>query len=271
MHVYQSEYYSALQIGSRKSAEVIVPIVMEFVSPKSVADVGCGVGTWLSVFQEKGVTDIKGIDGDYVDRNMLLIPPECFIPCDLNKRFELGREFELVISLEVAEHLPAESAVSFVEFLTSLGPVVLFSAAIPRQGGEHHINEQWPMYWITKFSDQGYVPFDVIRPLVWDNPEVEYWYAQNVLLFVAQRCLNNYPRLLDIHQNHRITPLNLVHPRKYIEECQKSLELEDEIARSRWQLDDLQRRIRNREDPSSYSSGNAFRLFIKSIFYSIKR
>lgn len=92
------------------------------------------VGTWLSVFREKGVKDIVGIDGDYVDQNMLHIPEGAFIALDLTQPIKLNREFDLVVSLEVAEHLPIECAETFVETLTSLGAVILFSAAIPFQG-----------------------------------------------------------------------------------------------------------------------------------------
>jgi hypothetical protein len=128
--------------------------------------------------------DIFGIDGFYVRRELLEIPPEKFVAHDLQEPFRLDRIFDLVVSLEVAEHLPKESAAGFVESLTRLAPVVLFSAAIPFQGGEGHLNEQWPEYWARLFEARGYAPVDCLRRRVWQSPNVSWYYAQNVLIYV---------------------------------------------------------------------------------------
>src|ERR1039458_216669 len=40
--------------------------------------IGCGDGTWLSVFRKLAVDDILGIDGDYVTRDLLQIPQDRF-------------------------------------------------------------------------------------------------------------------------------------------------------------------------------------------------
>ena len=119
----------------------VVPIVLDLIRPGSVVDVGCGLGEWLATFQEHGVSDILGIDGDYVDRDMLYIPQQDFKTIDLNRPFTLNRTFDLAVCLEVAEHLEAEHANDFVESLTRLAPIILFSAAIPLQSGTNHVNE----------------------------------------------------------------------------------------------------------------------------------
>ncbi|MSU72459.1 MAG: hypothetical protein EXS43_08970 [Opitutus sp.] len=46
--------------GSSRSAEVVVPVVRELLAPGSVLDAGCGLGTWLRVWQQNGVQDILG-------------------------------------------------------------------------------------------------------------------------------------------------------------------------------------------------------------------
>jgi 2-polyprenyl-3-methyl-5-hydroxy-6-metoxy-1,4-benzoquinol methylase len=84
-------------------------MIIAAVQPNTVIDVGCGVGTWLAVLAENGVADVWGIDGDYVDRALLEIPEERFLPHDLTKPVRLERRFDLVLCLEVAEHLPADS------------------------------------------------------------------------------------------------------------------------------------------------------------------
>lgn len=192
---YDPTFYAAQADGSQRSAQRIVPVVQEWVDARSVLDVGCGVGTFLSVFAARGVTDIQGVDGDYVPRDRLRIDPARFRPQDLATPLDLGRRFDLVMSLEVAEHLPDEAADRFVESLCRHGHTVLFSAAVPRQGGTHHVNERWPSYWIPKFAARGYEVFDVIRPAVWDDDTVEYWYRQNCLLFADAEGQAASPRL----------------------------------------------------------------------------
>lgn len=94
MHPYAEDFYKPYQEGKRRSAREIVPLVLELIHPQNVIDVGCGVGTWLSVFRECGVEDVQGLDGDWVDKRMLQIPEERFLSFDLTKPFRMDREFE---------------------------------------------------------------------------------------------------------------------------------------------------------------------------------
>ena len=158
--------------GPTISAKVIVPLVMDLVRPASVVDVGCGTGVWLAQFVEAGVSTWLGLDGDYVNRADLRIDPQTFQAADLAEPQRLDQRFDLAVSLEVGEHLPEEAAAILVGSLVAAAPVVLFSSAIPGQGGNHHINEQWPEYWAELFEQQNYVTADVIRPKVWDNESV---------------------------------------------------------------------------------------------------
>lgn len=156
---YSPEFYEYQSQGSLRSAEEVVPIVLEFIRPGSVIDIGCGVGTWLSVFKRHGVPEVLGIDGTYVDTRILRISASEFLPRDVSQKVHVHRKFDLAMSLEVAEHLDAPAAPRFVESLTALAPVVLFSAAIPHQGGAHHVNEQWPDYWEEHFRRHGFVAY----------------------------------------------------------------------------------------------------------------
>jgi SAM-dependent methyltransferase len=215
MPVYTDAFYRQRQEGPARSAREVLPLVLEAVRPRSVVDVGCGVGNWLAVFRELGVADICGVDGDWFDKGMLLIPPECFVGADLKEPIRLNRQFDLVVSLEVAEHLPEECADDFVASLVALGPVVLFSAAVPFQGGVHHVNEQWPEYWAGRFDRHGYVAVDCLRRRLWDNPRVSWWYAQNLLFLVRGERLADYPLLRAAYDP--APPMALVHPRKYLD------------------------------------------------------
>ncbi|MGH9740598.1 MAG: class I SAM-dependent methyltransferase [Candidatus Acidiferrales bacterium] len=213
---YTRSFYEGLHEGVVQSAEVIVPLVLQLIPARSVVDIGCGEGAWLATFQGMGVDDILGVDGDYVDRTALKIPQRCFRAADLSIPLALDRTFDLALSLEVAEHLPAASASVFVESLTRLAPAILFSAAIPFQGGTNHVNEQWPEAWAELFDARGYAVVDAIRKRVWQDQRVEWWYAQNTLLFVRRDLLEQNSRLHAEFQRSNSTQLSLVHPRKYL-------------------------------------------------------
>jgi SAM-dependent methyltransferase len=213
---YEKEFYESRQSGSRQSAEIVIPLLLNIINPKSVIDVGCGIGSWLSVFKECGIEDVLGVDGQWVDKNILMIPREQFVTSDLEKPIKIDRRFDLVVSLEVAEHIHPEHASRFVKSLVDLGPVILFSAAIPLQVGKHHVNEQWPDYWVQHFNEHGYVVVDAIRKRIWQNDLVEYWYAQNILIFAEQDYVKSHSALYDEMRNTVIAQLSLVHPKMYL-------------------------------------------------------
>lgn len=212
--LYDEKFYNFIAKGSEKTAREIVPLVLEFIRPQSVVDVGCGTGAWLSVFQEQGVEDILGVDGDYVELRSLLVPEESFLVHDLTKPLELERQFDLVVSLEVAEHLSHKYAKTFVESLVRLGPVVMFSAAIPYQGGVNHVNEQWQDYWRDLFNENGFEAVDFVRKRVWNNPKVGPWFAQNIVIYIQKDYLDANPLLME-ERKRTDFPLSVVHPKHY--------------------------------------------------------
>ena len=210
---YDPAYYDSHARTARRSAEVVVPIVMELLSPRSVCDVGCGPGIWLSVFAEHGVDEVLGVDGNYVDRETLQIDPDRFVAADLEHGVPPVGSFDLAVSLEVAEHLPETAAAKFVEGLVGLAPAVLFSAAVPGQDGRGHVNEQWPTYWRKQFREHDYRLIDCVRPRVWDSGKVKFWYRQNMLLFVSPALIESRPELERERQRTAAGPLSIVHPR----------------------------------------------------------
>ena len=189
--IYSSEFFAGQADGSARSASVVVPLVLTLLPIKSVIDVGCGVGPWAAEFLANDVPDVWGVDGDYVDRSRLRIPSDRFLARDLTKTLELGRTFDLAVCLEVAEHLPGSRAVGLVADLTSMAPCVLFSAAVPGPTGTGHINPQYLPYWIELFKTHGFEAIDPIRPMIWGNDLVEWFYQQDTVIFAA----SNHPLL----------------------------------------------------------------------------
>ncbi|MBX9888399.1 MAG: class I SAM-dependent methyltransferase [Flavobacteriaceae bacterium] len=189
------------------AAREMVPFLMDLVKPNSVVDVGCGTGTWLKVFEDNKISDFVGIDGAYVDKASLKIKLDSFVEHDLETFYESSSNFDLVISLEVAEHLKEQSAEVFIKTLVGLGDTVIFSAAIPNQGGQNHLNEREPAYWISKFEKEGYKCYDVLRPVFWDNEKVDCWYRQNILLFTKNAQLEQKLKTMKSFLN-----AHLVHP-----------------------------------------------------------
>lgn len=197
----------------------IVPVINELLKPKSVVDIGCGIGTFLKVFKEAGVVEVLGIDGKWVNKKQLLnyIDLDEFIEHDLEKPLLLEKQFDLVLSLEVAEHLSEESADIFVKNLINAGNLIIFSAAIPMQGGQNHLNEQWLPYWESKFSKYDYMIHDVLRPIFWEQPKINWWYKQNMVLIT--------PKDYILHNDLKVNPISkLVH---YDLLCKKDKVLRD--------------------------------------------
>lgn len=175
-HQYTVRYYEEISEGAIRSAKIILG---KYLSKdlKKVIDVGCGLGEW-----NNGNEDYWGIDYR-IDKSKLLIPPERYIECDLNRDFPSGLpDFDLVLCLEVAEHLKPSRAGLLVAYLCSLGDYVLFSAAIPHQGGNGHVNEQWQSYWGELFQKNGYGAI-ALPPELRKNKEIELWYRQNIVMY----------------------------------------------------------------------------------------
>lgn len=213
---YGKAFYDQTRGGSVNSAEIAILLLMDLVNAKSAVDVGCGIGAWLKVLMAHGVSDVLGIDGDHVHRDVLQIPRERFLPLDIRKPLALERRFDVALSLEVAEHLEAEYAETFIDSLVKLAPVILFSAAIPFQGGTHHVNEQWPEYWAEIFKRHGYVPIDCMRPHLWNDARVDWWYSQNALIYANAEGLARNPRLAECRAARPQLHLSVVHPSKYL-------------------------------------------------------
>ena len=221
---YSDNFHHAHYRNSISSAKEIIPLFLDFFKPKSVLDVGCGLGTWLTVFEEHGC-EIFGIDGDYVKSQDLVIDKEKFKPYDLNKSFDLNEKFDLTISLEVAEHIFPKNAEKFINSICLHSDIVLFSAAVIGQEGTLHYNEQNNEYWIELFSKNGYECVDFLRHKIWNNTKISWWYRQNILIFIKKSEISNSRYELLVNERN-ICQNTYIHPELLKHKCQKINKLE---------------------------------------------
>lgn len=193
--IYSGAFFTQQEAESLLSARIIAPIVFGIVRPTSVLDVGCGVGAWLLAFLECGAQRVCGYDGEYVKQAALLIE-ECFFhPVNLETSCVIPGQYDLAICIEVAEHLSPTAGNRVVDALARAAPIVLFSAAVPGQGGVHHINEQWPQYWDARFARHQYVRLDFIRRRIADDSNVSWWLKQNLRMYVRHDVFGRSPAL----------------------------------------------------------------------------
>lgn len=193
MYAYDKLFFEYLRTGSARSARAVLPHVVRPLGIRSALDIGCGAGAWLAEYLRLGVADVLGVDGDYVDRSLLMMDAKCFVPGDIAQPLNFRRTYDLVQCLEVAEHLPAESSRTLVDNIVRHGSRVLFSAAVPGQGGENHVNEQPYEFWRDRFLERGYRLFDFVRPAIRGELEAEPWYRYNLLFFAHDQVIGSLP------------------------------------------------------------------------------
>lgn len=202
--LYDRHFYQRRRQATLHAARRILGLVRTQIAFRSVVDFGCGTGTWLSVAKELGAENVRGYEGSWLKAEWFDEPGLDIQSAALEQPLPVTGSYDLAISLEVAEHLPASRAESFVTELCGAARHVLFSAAPPGQTGDGHIHERWPDYWVALFAAQGYAVRDLIRTQVWDDAGIPYWYRQNCLLFVHGAA------------EMRAGPLNLVHPEQFM-------------------------------------------------------
>jgi cyclopropane fatty-acyl-phospholipid synthase-like methyltransferase len=185
-NLYDADYFDKREGRAARSAIVIAESIVKDLNPTTVVDVGCGTGTILDALRQKGC-QVFGLEYseaalEYCRKKGLNI-----LKFDLQKDSFSGNHFDVAISTEVAEHLPAAVADRYVSLLTSLSKIVIFTAAQPGQGGTNHVNEQSPSYWTTKFYNLGFQLDEALSHRwqeVWKaSGIVVNWYYLNLMIF----------------------------------------------------------------------------------------
>lgn len=207
-------------IHNTSAANEVLPFIFNSLMPRKVLDVGCGLGTWLRVAKDLGAKEVLGIDGNKPDEQLIVIDKADFLLYDLNNEIDLKTKFDLSLCLEVAEHLPESSSENLIKTLVKNSDIILFSAAIPGQDGQNHVNEQWPEYWNEKFKSYGFSAYDALRLKFWDNKKVEWWYRQNMIIY-SRKDLKN------VFGSASTTVSSLVHPSLFENKKEEITSLKD--------------------------------------------
>lgn len=202
--VYDRAFYESRESKTGHAANVILEVVRDLLKkPKHVVDLGCGNGVFLKVCKEKFGASVTGCDGPWVPRELLVIDEEEFVVVDFDKNIKVGERsvgFDLAICLEFVEHVEDATGKEVISWMTRNSKAVLFSAAIPGQGGAGHVNEQQQSYWVNYFERLGWGCHDKIRWKIWHDKKIPYWYRQNVFLFTpgAESMSDEQKAMLDV-------------------------------------------------------------------------
>lgn len=230
-NIYDNNFYKK-NYRTEYAAETIIDYLFGIFPHDSVVDIGCGRGAWLVACKRAGAKLLYGIDGHWNTQQDMLDPSIKFVQADLEKNISIPdkKVFDICISLEVAEHLAKDHASYFVSSLCNASDIVLFSAAFEGQGGTGHVNENKHSYWAHIFRENGYMPFDIIRPKYWGDTKIDFWYKQNIFLYIKTESsafniaekngINSlkifdfmdavHPDLYAIKNNHTITTRELI-------------------------------------------------------------
>jgi SAM-dependent methyltransferase len=184
--IYDHDYYENLvDPPIQLSANIMVASFREAFKPGSIVDVGCGTGVLLSACMKAG---IKAVGLEYSEAGLKICRQRGLDVRKFNIEQDVppNLQSELVVSTEVAEHLPAACADRFVDLLCSIANQVVLTAALPSHSGDDHVNEQPNEYWIEKFEKRGYT-FDHDLSMRWRREwpglGVHGIYSSSVMLF----------------------------------------------------------------------------------------
>lgn len=189
---YDAEYFLRDIDGpATESAPTMADTIMRDFAPKSVIDIGCGTGALLAQLKNEGCK-VTGLEYAAAARDLCTKRSVDVRAFDIiHDNYATSHSYDVVISMEVAEHLPEHVADRYVDLLVQLGKNIVFAAATPGQGGTDHVNEQPHEYWIKKFEHRDRI-LDWTLTSRWrtawrDSGHVQSWYFNNLLIFRTPR------------------------------------------------------------------------------------
>ena len=200
---YDAAFYEDAYRVSYTSARRYLRQLWPYYGFASVVDVGAGAGPWSHAATECAA-EVVSIDGEWVKAIHKPCDRLHYLYQDLNAPLDCAQRFDLALCVEVAEHLEPARSLGLINDICQLAPVVVFGAALPRQGGSGHINCRPHSFWIDLFRRNHFTAYDLFRPAFWYDGQVGPWYAQNTYLFASEALAGRFsgiakPSLVDVY------------------------------------------------------------------------
>jgi hypothetical protein len=122
----------------------------------TVLDLGCGDGSYVRYLNESpNIFMSTGVDGN--PNTEILAGSNCW-QADLSQPLYLPKPIDLIVSLEVGEHIPVEYESVFLDNVVKYAKKwIILSWAVPGQGGDGHINCRDNDYIIEKMAQRGFI------------------------------------------------------------------------------------------------------------------
>lgn len=184
-HIYKKKFFEWHHNEKiLREYETVTKIFYDRFTPKSVIDFGCGTGIYLHFFSKLGVEHIKGLEGCQNAISLALV--KNIEKYDITKKIKTNTKYDICLCFEVAEHIHKKYAETLIHDICLTSDIILFSAAIPKQTGRHHINLQPKQYWINKFKFEGFIyQKSVTQDIINKMPPLKSisWIKNNIMIF----------------------------------------------------------------------------------------
>ena len=177
------QFYKQLVREEGPAAEHLFQVLSRKFNPQRILDVGCATGLYLRPFYKAGY-DVLGWEINAGALALSELPKGVIQLQDITKYAGTGMRFDLVLCLETFEHIEESKAKAGITNLCKQSNRILFSAAIPGQSGEGHINCQKKEYWEVMFREQGFERRKMIEDELKKEIMVGYhmgWLISNLL------------------------------------------------------------------------------------------
>lgn len=154
-NTYDADFYESHTKYYEKGIPNFVSFLNENVEFESFADLGCGSGAFCAPFQ--ATKDVLGVDFSVGAEKFNYLDPKNYLSADLSKPLNLNRTYDLVMSLEVWEHLLPECEQGYLDNIFALKPkTLIISCAPPGQWGRHHYTPRTGEEVVKIVSSRGY-------------------------------------------------------------------------------------------------------------------
>lgn len=148
---------TALSHGGHKHDKGLLDEILKLYSPTRIADLGCGDGWYCKQIKNsyKNII-VYGFEGSF-DMVKHGVYEEIF-NMDLSEPQTIGDKYDLVLCLEVGEHIPKEFEQNFLDNVKNFSSKdLILSWALPKQGGRGHVNELPLDYVKTEMIKRGFI------------------------------------------------------------------------------------------------------------------